>query len=99
MLTMIAMLPMLCAQAPQDLHEGWRFRADPESVGEARGWADADFDDSAWAPIEVGWRWEDQGYAELDGHAWYRIRVKHKNNCSRRYIRNRHDRNQLTGNC
>jgi len=53
-----------------DLSSGWRFRA-----GDDAAWSAAEFDDSEWAAIEVGKNWEEQGYAELDGYAWYRLRV------------------------
>jgi hypothetical protein len=65
--------------APQcqtlDLLPEWRFASDPEGAGEKVGWADPNFDDSDWAIIDAGTRWEDQGFPEVDGTAWYRKRV------------------------
>ena len=58
-----------------DLREGWRFRPDPNDAGMAERWFSPDLVDDAWSPIEVGKRWEDQGFAEVDGYAWYRLRT------------------------
>ena len=58
-----------------DLARGWRFAPDPEKRGFEAGWAAPEFDDSAWAAIDAGARWEDQGFRDLDGAAWYRRRV------------------------
>jgi sialate O-acetylesterase len=35
-------------------------------------WADPSFDDSTWERIAVPARWEDAGFAGMDGIAWYR---------------------------
>jgi hypothetical protein len=58
-----------------DLTEGWRFAPDPDGKGLDNGWARADFNDSSWATVRSGKRWEDQGFANVDGAAWYRKRV------------------------
>lgn len=56
--------------------EGWRFKIDPDEVGEQKGWYDPDLDDSDWrddVPIETSW----QNYMDeiYHGAAWYRISI------------------------
>ena len=58
--------------AALDLASDWRFQADPDNRGEADGWFATDYAAAAWALIDAGKKWEDQGFADLDGHAWYR---------------------------
>jgi len=60
------------------LTDGWHFRLDPEDVGVAQRWFDPELDDGTWDAIEVGKPWEEQGYGEYDGHAWYRLRLEVK---------------------
>ncbi len=55
-----------------DLSRNWRFCPDPENVGITGTWYREDFPDNTWPILQAGSRWEDQGYAELDGPAWYR---------------------------
>lgn len=50
-----------------DLNGGWRF-----ATGDDASRALPDFDDSSWSAIEVSTNWEDQGYKDYDGYAWYR---------------------------
>ncbi len=50
--------------------ERWKFQ-----IGDDLAWADPNFDDSAWETIIAGKTWEMQGYANLDGFAWYRYSV------------------------
>jgi sialate O-acetylesterase len=38
-------------------------------------WAAPDFDDSAWKTIRTPSLWENQGYADVDGIAWYRKEI------------------------
>ncbi len=56
------------------LAEEWRFRADPEAVGEKERWFAAE-DLTAWEPIRVTAAWEGQGHPGYDGDAWYAVRV------------------------
>ena len=58
-----------------DLTAEWRFAPDPDQAGLDKGWHLPGFDDSAWAVLDAGKRWEDQGFPNLDGYAWYRKRV------------------------
>jgi sialate O-acetylesterase len=52
-----------------DLAGDWKFQINDSSI-----WKDEDFDDTEWATIDVPEFWEDQGYDEYDGYAWYRKR-------------------------
>ncbi len=45
----------------------WKF-----SVGDFSKWADPDFDDSNWGEIRVPDKWENQGFNDYNGFAWYR---------------------------
>jgi hypothetical protein len=50
-----------------NLQTMWKFRP-----GDDLRRKDADFDDSMWGEISVPSPWEDQGYRDYDGYAWYR---------------------------
>ncbi len=45
----------------------WRF-----AVGDAPERAAPDFDDNQWAKIDVPARWQEDGYRDYNGFAWYR---------------------------
>ena len=53
----------------------WRFTIDAHTSGQARGWAEPDFDDSRWTVVTVPHTWnvmsDDYNY---DGIGWYRLR-------------------------
>jgi hypothetical protein len=51
---------------------GWKFQPDPREVGVKDGWFQPDWDDGSWPAIEIEKPWDGQGYAALDGNAWYR---------------------------
>jgi hypothetical protein len=59
--------------------ENWKFK-----TGDAPEWAATGFDDSGWGTIHPGNIWENQGFKDHDGFAWYRtslilpIRMKDK---------------------
>ena len=53
-----------------DLSVPWKFHS-----GDDPAWIAASFDDSKWELINPTDIWEHQGYKNLDGFAWYRIRV------------------------
>lgn len=61
----------------------WRF-----SVGDNKNWANPDFDDSSWDKIYVPSEWEDQGYNDYNGFAWYRksVRIQKKYSQSSLYL-------------
>ncbi len=50
-----------------DLSGAWKFR-----TGDEMRWKEIDYDDKNWHEIFVPGRWEDQGYRDYDGFAWYR---------------------------
>jgi alpha-galactosidase len=52
------------------LDSAWKFK-----TGNDLAWAAKDFDDSSWDTIHPTDWWENQGYKNLDGYAWYRTRV------------------------
>jgi len=53
-----------------DLSNGWKIK-----VGDNLDYAKPDFDDSSWDKVDINKRWEDQGYKDVDGFGWYRIKV------------------------
>ena len=62
----------VCASEAMDIAEGWRFAPDPHATGLEEGRQLPAYDDSSWPLLNAGQRWEDQGYPDLDGQAWYR---------------------------
>ncbi len=48
---------------------GWRFK-----IGDDRSWSEPELDDSRWQPIRTGRSWEEQGFSDVDGFGWYRLR-------------------------
>lgn len=64
----------------------WRFRPDPQKSGLEQGWANTDFDDSGWDQIQVGKPWDSQGYRDLDGWAWYRLKIEVPNRWSNQHV-------------
>jgi hypothetical protein len=64
--------------SPEDinLEKNWRFAPDEKNVGESNKWYSLEFDDSQWALIDAGQRWEDQGFSDLDAFGWYRKTVE-----------------------
>lgn len=73
-------LTIACGQpAPPeeiDLAKQWRFAPDKNNVGITEKWYAPDFDDSQWVVLDAGTRWENQGFRDLDGFAWYRKMVE-----------------------
>ncbi len=52
----------------------FKFKTDPQNIGQSEKWFGSDFDDSDWDTINVpGW-WNDQGY-DYEGYGWYRASV------------------------
>lgn len=49
----------------------WKF-----SIGDDSKWANPSYDDSGWDQITVPGKWEDQGYNDYNGYAWYRKTFK-----------------------
>ena len=54
----------------------WHFKTDPAKTGEANGWADVAFDESAWEKIPTDRPWDKSGYETYDGYGWYRLRIQ-----------------------
>lgn len=50
-----------------NLRGSWRF-----SVGDDLRWSKSNFDDGDWSRVRVPGYWEDQGYRDYNGFAWYR---------------------------
>lgn len=51
----------------------WCFSVDKDQVGEGQGWANAEFDDSAWVAVSVPHTWNVMSeYSDYEGLAWYR---------------------------
>jgi hypothetical protein len=48
----------------------WRF-----TIGDDISWANPAYDDSKWDQIAVPGKWENQGYDDYNGYAWYRKEV------------------------
>ncbi len=57
-------------QATLPMDGPWQFHP-----GDNPAWALPDFDDSGWAQIETGRTWEEQGFRNYTGYAWYRRRM------------------------
>jgi hypothetical protein len=49
----------------------WRFQ-----IGDDPNWADPNFDDSAWATVNLGQPLSEQGFESYSGYAWYRLRLQ-----------------------
>lgn len=49
----------------------WKF-----SVGDYSEWSEPGYNDSNWDELRVPGKWEDQGYSDYSGFAWYRKKFK-----------------------
>ena len=52
-----------------NLEAGWKFK-----TGDDLNWAAKDLNDSSWSDILPGRNWEDQGFEDYNGFAWYRVK-------------------------
>lgn len=52
------------------LDDQWQF-----SLGDSMAWKDPAFNSSGWITIQSGKSWEDQGFKDYNGFAWYRKSV------------------------
>ncbi len=50
-----------------ELSQKWRF-----TIGDREEYVDPNYDDSSWEKIRVGTPWENEGFANYNGYAWYR---------------------------
>jgi cephalosporin-C deacetylase len=57
-------------QSQNLLPEKWKFK-----TGDDVAWASVTYNDADWATIIPGSDWEQQGYNDYDGYAWYRVTV------------------------
>ncbi|MFI5251351.1 MAG: TIM-barrel domain-containing protein [Bacteroidota bacterium] len=55
-----------------DISQNWKFSIDPKLDGIPNQWFDLKFDDSKWKTLQGAALWEDQGFPDYDGIAWYR---------------------------
>jgi sialate O-acetylesterase len=62
-------------QVDFNLQGSWKFR-----IGDDLSGKEPEFDDSNWDEIFVPAKWEDQGYRDYDGYAWYRKTFVYKAN-------------------
>ncbi len=71
-LFVILFLFFSAAATAQDvvLTKGWKFK-----TGDDATWSSATLPDNDWPSINVGGPWENQGYKDYDGFAWYRLHV------------------------
>ncbi len=52
-----------------NLPSTWKFK-----TGDDMKWKDVNFDDSGWKELRVPSYWDNQGYRDYDGFAWYRVK-------------------------
>ncbi|MFA5973783.1 MAG: acetylxylan esterase [Lentimicrobiaceae bacterium] len=66
---LISCITFYCTVSAQNLFpEKWKFK-----TGDNPEWASTAFDDSKWGEITPGIVWEQQGFPDYDGFAWYRV--------------------------
>ncbi|MCE1188136.1 MAG: glycoside hydrolase family 15 protein [Ignavibacteria bacterium] len=59
---------IIFAQNTQQITGKWLFHPGDNVI-----FADKNLSDNDWSPIQVPGHWENQGYSNLDGFAWYRL--------------------------
>jgi hypothetical protein len=76
LLLFILILTLSCVKndTPEtiDISKNWHFSPDENDKGSIENWFSISFDDSRWAILDAGKKWEEQGYKNLDGYGWYR---------------------------
>jgi len=55
-----------------DIVKDWKFQIDPKDSGLQNRWFAPTLNDSGWKTLQGGLSWEEQGYPNYDGFAWYR---------------------------
>ena len=60
------------AKPVQDLNDNWRFNPDPENTGLQQGFIKSDFQDASWKTVKATDWWQNQGFGNYHGTAWYR---------------------------
>jgi len=75
-LLLIATLSISCSKNNKpitiDISQNWRFSPDKNNIGLSEKWYSESYNDTNWQKINAGLRWEEQGFPDLDGNAWYR---------------------------
>ena len=64
-----------------NLQSVWKFQTGDDPARKV-----ADFDDSGWSEIMVPAKWEDQGYRDYDGYAWYRKKFSFQANSDEKMV-------------
>lgn len=59
-----------------NLDHDWRFQTDAGNQGCAQGWMNPDFPDDAWPFLNAQTQWQEQGFADYKGAAWYRKTIQ-----------------------
>ena len=70
---MLAMLPLMAISATKiDLNGTWKFKTDPYSQGESKGWHSKELGTEGWNEMPVPGNWDLYNeYSEYVGDAWY----------------------------
>lgn len=64
--------PKIQLEKVRTIHEGWKFKIDPDYVGAKQGWHKPGFDASSWQDISVVKPYDAQGWKKYNGYSWYR---------------------------
>lgn len=56
----------------QDISKQWSFKTDPDDKGIVLGWMKAQYSDTDWSLLDADRWWQEQGYSDYHGVAWYR---------------------------
>jgi hypothetical protein len=56
----------------QEFNKQWKFQTDAKDAGLGAGWMNADWNDNNWALLDANCCWQEQGYPNYHGVAWYR---------------------------
>lgn len=54
------------------LDTGWKFQTDPDKVGMVQKYFSPDYDHEDWKTLKATNTWQDQGFPNYHGVAWYR---------------------------
>lgn len=68
-MVVFAFIPALSQDVP--ITKNWKFKTGDDSTT----WQVPGFNDADWKTIEAGKSWEEQGYTDYNGFAWYRLHV------------------------
>ncbi len=58
-----------------EIDKQWRFTTDAQDEGLMSGWMQPDFAEQGWPLLDADLWWQDQGYPDYHGVAWYRKTV------------------------